>query len=398
MRLPYLAAAPIALFAAAACAQDYGGPPNVPGQQPAFAGQTRAPLADSGVELGRETIADGLVHPWAVAVLPEGGYLVTERPGRLRHVAADGTLSEPITDLPIVDARGQGGLLDVALDPDFADNRTIYWSYADPRGDGENGTSVARGKLNQDMTGVENVEVIFRQEPAWASTKHFGSRLVFDGEGRLYVTLGERSLPEPRQLAQDLDAHIGKVVRITSEGGVPDDNPFVGQDGARPEIWSYGHRNVQGAALHPETGALWTIEHGPQGGDEVNAPEAGKNYGWPVITYGEDYGGGAIGEGITKKDGMEQPLYYWDPVIAPGGMTFYDGDAFPDWQGDLLIGALGVGGVVRLELDGERVTTEERLAGDLGRVRDVAVDADGSLLVVTDEDDGALIRLTAASG
>ena len=392
---PYLVAAPFVLIAAAACAQDYGGAPNVPGQQPAFAGQTRAPLVDSGVELGTETVADGLVYPWGLAVLPGGGYLVTERPGRLRHVDADGTLSEPITGLPDVDARGQGGLLDVALDPDFANNRLIYWSYAEPRGDGENGTSVARGELNQDMTGVENAEVIFRQEPAWASTKHFGSRLVFDRDGNLYVTLGERSLPEPRQLAQDLGAHLGKVVRITPDGGVPDDNPFVGQAGALPEIWSYGHRNVQGAALHPETGELWTIEHGPQGGDEVNAPEAGLNYGWPVITYGEDYGGGAIGEGITAKDGMEQPLYYWDPVIAPGGMTFYDGDAFPDWQGDLVISGLKAQGIVRLDLDGKTVVGEERLAGGLGRVRDVAVDHDGGILALTDA--GDMVKLTPAS-
>jgi aldose sugar dehydrogenase len=372
-------------------------PPNVPEQEPAFPGQTRAPQQDSGITLEREEIATGLSHPWAIEFLPDGRMLVTERAGRLRIITQDGEISEPIGGLPEVDARKQGGLLDVVLGTDFANDRMIYWSYAEPRGNGMNGTAVARGRLAEDGSRVEDVEVIFQQQPAWDSTLHFGSRLVWDEEGLLYITLGERSLPEPRQLAQDLGTHLGKVVRINPDGSVPDDNPFVDQEGALPEIWSYGHRNIQGADLHPETGELWTIEHGPQGGDELNRPEAGLNYGWPVITYGEDYGGGPIGEGITAQEGMEQPIYYWDPIIAPGGMAFYEGDLFEEWQGDLLVSSLKPGSLIRLRLDGDRVTGEERFLTDAGRIRDVAMSPDGALWVVTDEADGRLLKLTPAS-
>lgn len=293
------------------------GPPNAPDQTPAFERQTRAPALEGDVALATTLVAEGLVHPWGLVFVDNDLALVTERAGRLRAVdLQSGTLSEPIEGLPEIDARGQGGLFDVSLDPDFADNRRIYFSYAEPRGDGKNGTAVARGVLGQDHGRLEDVEVIFRQTPAWDSTKHFGSVLVWDNEGRLYVTLGERSLPEPRQLAQDLNTHLGKVVRIHADGSIPDSNPFadgqnasVEKDGLA-ENWSYGHRNVQGAALSPESGKLWTIEHGPKGGDELNVPEPGKNYGWPIITYGEDYSGAPIGEGLTAKEGMKQPIYY----------------------------------------------------------------------------------------
>ncbi|RKR03487.1 glucose/arabinose dehydrogenase [Kushneria sinocarnis] len=372
-------------------------PPNAPDQQPAFPGQTRAPAMQSAVELQTEVVAEGLVHPWGMAFLPEGGMLVTERPGRLRLITADGTVSEPIAGVPEVDARGQGGLLDVALDPGFAENRRLYLSYAEPREHGRNGTAVARATLSADGSRLSEVQPIFRQQPDWDSTRHFGSRVIPDGEGHLFITLGERSLPEPRQQAQSLESELGKVVRINRDGSSPDDNPFVGRDDARPTIWSYGHRNIQGAALHPDSGALWTIEHGPRGGDELNRPAAGHNYGWPVITYGEDYSGAPIGEGITQHEGMEQPIYYWDPVIAPGGMTFYTGNRFAKWQGNLLIASLSPGGVVRLALDGERVSGEERLLEELGRVRDVARGPDGALWVLTDQRDGRLIRVTPES-
>lgn len=360
--------------------------------QPAFAGQTRAPEARSGVDLDTQVIARGLDHPWAIAFLPDGRMLVTERAGRLRVVTREGRVSEPLTGLPEVDARNQGGLLDVVLGPSFASDRMIYWSYSEPRSGGENGTSVARGRLSEDATRVENVQVIFRQEPAWRSTGHFGSNLVFDREGRLYVALGERMLSEPRQLAQDLSTHIGKIVRINPDGTVPPDNPFVGRADVRPEIWSWGHRNVQGADLHPETGELWEVEHGPQGGDELNIARARLNYGWPVICYCEDYGGGRMVDSAVR-EGMEQPLYYWDPVIAPGDMTFYRGELFP-WRGDILIAGLRAEALVRLDTEGERVVGEERFALGLGRIRDVAESEDGALWIVTDEDNGALARLT----
>jgi len=361
--------------------------------RPAFENQTRAPEARSGVTIASQEIARGLEHPWALVFLPDGRLLITERPGRMRVVTREGAISRPVAGLPSVDARGQGGLLDVVLGPDFATDRLIYWSYAEPRGNGANATSVARGRLSDDATRIDDVQVIFRQQPAWRSRAHFGSRLVFDGEGHLYVTLGERSNPEPRQLAQDLATHLGKIVRINPDGSVPPDNPFAGQDGVRPEIWSYGHRNVQGADLNPDTGALWTIEHGPQGGDELNVPHAGRNYGWPIISYGEDYSGAPIGEGIAVREGMDQPVYYWDPVIAPGDMDFYRGDLFP-WRGDILIAGLASEALVRLELAGQRVSGEERFALGVGRVRDLAESEDGAIWIVTDEDDGRLLRLT----
>jgi glucose/arabinose dehydrogenase len=361
--------------------------------QPAFAQQTRAPEQRSGVEIAVERIARGLNEPWAIAFMPDGRMLVTERVGRLRIVTRAGTVSEPITGLPDVDMRSQGGLLDVVPAPDFAQSRILYWSYSEPRGNGENGTSVARGRLSSDERRLEDVRVIFRQQPSWRSTGHYGSRIVFDRDGRLFVTLGERQTNESRVFAQDLSTDLGKVVRINADGSPAAGNPFAGRANARPEVWSYGHRNVQGADLNPETGELWTIEHGPQGGDEVNIARAGRNYGWPIISYGEEYSGVPVGDGITQREGMEQPLYYWDPVIAPGDMDFYRGDLFP-WRGDLIIAGLRAEALVRLHLDGERVAGEERFALGIGRIRDVAESEDGALWVITDETDGGVYRLT----
>lgn len=342
------------------------------------------------------TVAEGLEHPWALAFLPDGGMLVTERPGRLRHVTAEGDLSDPIAGVPEVDARGQGGLLDVALDPRFGENRLVYLSYAEA-GEGGNGTAVARGRLGEDLTSLSDVEVIFRQQPKEDSTAHFGSRLVFDGEGHLFVTLGERSDARFRVQAQDLNSHLGKIVRINPDGSVPQDNPFVGQEGALAEIWSYGNRNVQAAAINPQTGVLWEIEHGPRGGDELNIVEPGANYGWPVVSLGVNYDGSPVGEGVQQAEGMVDPIYSWTPVIAPSGMIFYQGDAFPDWQGDLFVGGLASTALVRLELDGNAVASEERLLESLGlRIRDVAEGPGGEILVVTDEGNGEILRIAPA--
>ncbi|TCP06699.1 PQQ-dependent sugar dehydrogenase [Caldimonas thermodepolymerans] len=335
------------------------------------------------------TVAKGLQHPWGLAFLPDGRMLVTERPGRLRIVTPQGTVGPAVQGVPAVDARGQGGLLDVALDPQFADNGWVYLSYAEA-GDGGNGTAVARGRLQGHR--LTDVAVIFRQQPKHGSSAHFGSRLVFDRGGRLFVTLGDRF--SRRDDAQDLSNHIGKIVRIAPDGSVPPDNPFVGRPGVRPEIWSYGHRNVQGAALHPETGELWAHEHGPQGGDELNVVEAGRNYGWPVITYGREYGTGfRIGEG-TAKEGMEQPLTYWVPSIAPSGMAFLTSERYPGWRGNLFIGALRAEVLVRLELDGRRVVRQARLLTTLNeRIRHVVQGPDGWLYILTDNVDGKVLRL-----
>ncbi|MFN4088788.1 MAG: PQQ-dependent sugar dehydrogenase [Alphaproteobacteria bacterium] len=337
-------------------------------------------------------VAGGLEHPWGLAFLPDGRMLVTERPGRLRIVGADGRLSPPIEGVPDVYASGQGGLLDVALDPDFERNRLVYLSYADGGMLGAS-TAVSRGRLEGNR--LRDVQRIFKQQPQVRGGRHWGSRLVFAPDGRLFVTTGDRGQPDR---AQELNGHIGKLIRIERDGRVPSDNPFVGRAGVRPEIWSYGHRNIQGAALHPETGALWLNEHGARGGDEVNLPEAGLNYGWPVIAYGVDYSGAKIGEG-THKEGMEQPLFYWDPSIAPSGMAFYEGDKFPEWRGNALIGALAYRLVARLELDGTRVVHEERLLEGMNeRIRDVRVGPDGYVWLLTDEPDGRLLRLERAEG
>jgi glucose/arabinose dehydrogenase len=384
-----------ALLASAACAQDFNETPaNVPTQKPAAEGQTRAPALPDDIALEKTELSEGLEHPWGMAELPDGRWLVTERPGRMRLVGADGSLSEPIKGLPEVDSRKQGGLLDVAVASDFAQTRRVWWSFAEPRPEGKTGTAVGTGVLSEDGATMGDVRVIFQQQPAWDSTMHYGSRLVFDTEGALYVTTGERSLPEPRQLAQDVTTHLGKVLRISPDGGAAPGNPGI--EGGQPEIWSWGHRNLQAAALAPD-GTLWTVEHGPEGGDELNHPQAGRNYGWPVITYGQDYSGSPIGEGKTAAEGMEQPVYYWDPVIAPSGMDFYEGEMFPEWQGDALIGGLQAGALVRLDLDGERVTGEARHLAGIGRVRDVEVASDGAVMLLIDDAKGSLIRVTRAA-
>ena len=366
--------------------------PNAPSQQPAFEGQTRACAAPANAAVDVTVVAKGLVHPWAVEPLANGDLLVTERPGRLRIVAASGTIGEPIAGLPAVDARGQGGLLDVALDPQFESNRTIYWSYSEPR-QGGNGTSVARGVLSSDRQRLEQVGVIFRAMPTYDGDKHFGSRLAFGPDGMLYVTLGERSDTPMRPHAQQLDSHMGKVIRITKDGEAPKDNPFLGKANALPETWTLGHRNIQSAAFDNE-GRLWVVEHGTRGGDELNLIEKGKNYGWPIVAYGIEYAGGPIPNAVTAREGYEQPVYYWDPVIAPSGMQFYSGDAFPAWRGSAFIGALKEKRLVRLTLKDKRVTGEDHLLTDRNqRVRDVRQGPDGALYVVTDERNGELWKL-----
>lgn len=355
---------------------------------PSLAVQTKAPAAPRS-DIIVETVAEGLDHPWGMAFLPDGRLLVTERDGRMRLIGTDGQLSEPLAGVPEVFAQGQGGLLDVALAPDFESSGTIYFSYSEPRQDG-NGTAVALARLNADGSAprLEDVQVIFRQQPSYNGNVHFGSRIVPTPDGKLFVTLGERF---QMKYAQDLSRHWGKVVRINADGSVPDDNPFVGREGARPEIWSYGHRNPQAAALHPDTDELWIVDHGPRGGDEVNVVRKGLNYGWPVINYGRHYTGEEIPE---KREGMEQPLYYWDPSIAPSGMAFYTAGRAPQWRGNLFVGALAGQHLARLVLDGERVTAEERLLTDLNqRIRDVKQGPDGAIYVATDSARGRILRV-----
>ncbi len=337
-----------------------------------------------------QTVASGLDHPWSVAFLPQGGYIVTERPGRMRVLSADGKPGAPLAGVPEVAARGQGGLLDVVLDSEFTRSRVLYFCFSQP-GEGGNSTALARAKLAADNARLDEMRVIFSQKPKFASSQHFGCRIAEARDGTLFLTLGERF--SRKEDAQTLDNHHGKVVRVNKDGSVPKDNPFVSRAGALPEIWSYGHRNAQGGALAPD-GTFWMHEHGPQGGDEVNVPQAGKNYGWPVITYGENYGGGKIGEGLSAKAGMEPPVHYWVPSIAPSGMAFLTSDRYgAALKGNLFVGSLKFGYVARLELDGRKVTRETKFAEIGGRVRDVRQGPDGFLYVLTDESDGKLLRL-----
>lgn len=341
------------------------------------------------------TIAEGLQNPWGLAFLPDGNMLVTERPGTLRIVSRDGTLGKPIANLPKIVAQGQGGLLDVVLAPDFATSQKIYFSYSEPAdaSKGEKGNSTAVSSALLENNALHRVTRVFSQQPKVESFFHFGSRLIWAPDGKLFITLGDRGSEKER--AQTLDNHQGKVVRINADGSIPADNPFVKTPGALPEIWSYGHRNMQGAAINPISKALWTGEHGPQGGDELNLTEAGKNYGWPVITYGENYGGGKIGEG-THKAGMEQPVYKWVPSIATAGFMFYTGDKFPQWKNNILLTSLREQAFVRLVLEGDKVVKEERLLKkEIGeRLRHVVQGPDGLVYLISDESNGKILQLS----
>ena len=365
-------------------------PANAEGQTPAFPGQTRAPLVSANVAFEVVTVAEGLEKPWGLAFLPSGEMLVTEKAGRLRIVGQDGALSAPVTGLPEVYAAKQGGLLDVAVGP----YGLVYWTYAEKRTDGD-GTVAARGRLVMGaQPRMEDVQVIWRMTPTLESGMHYGSRLAFSPDGFLFITTGERSILPGRAQAQDLKSAFGKVIRLYPDGAIPKDNPFAAVSEANKGIWSIGHRNIQSAAVNPWTGKLWTVEHGPRGGDELNIPQAGKDYGWPTITYGEEYSGQPVGAGITAKAGMEQPVYYWDPVIAPSGMAFYDAALFPAWKGSLFIGGLSSRKLVRLTLDGDRVTGEEWLLQDLDeRIRDVRVGSDGAVYLLTDNAKGRVLKL-----
>jgi aldose sugar dehydrogenase len=384
---------------------------NAPEQKPAFPGQTRTCGVNSGVAFDVTVLAKGLEKPWAVEPLPNGDLLITEKPGRLRIVSAKGEVGPPIGGLlpvgsggvsaksgqgglPPITARGQGGLLDVALSPNFSRDRTIFWSFSEQR-EGGSGTSVARAVLTEDRRNLEQARIIFRAMPTYDNGLHFGSRLAFGPDGMLYITLGERfDKTTTRPQAQHLNSHLGKIIRINPDGSVPADNPFAKQSGALPEIWDIGHRNVQAAAFD-ERGRLWTVEHGAKGGDELNLIEKGKNYGWPLVTYGEEYSGEPITGSVTAREGFEQPVYYWDPVIAPSGMQFYTGDAFPAWRGSLFVGGLASQRLVRLVIKDNRVVGEEHLLTDRGkRIRDVRQGPDGALYVVTDESDGELWKIT----
>ncbi len=358
---------------------------------PAFAGQTRAPGTRTETTLDVKILSSSLSKPWGIICLPDGRLLITEKEGTLRIAQSDGTLSAAITGLPTVDARSQGGLLDIVADPDFGDNRMLYWTFSEP-GAGGNLTSVAKGRLSNNEKTVENPQVIFRATPAHDGALHFGGRILFDRAGNLFVSTGERSDIETRPLAQDLKTGLGKVLHLTKNGQPVASNPFISNSAALPQIYSYGHRNVQSLALHPETGDLWEGEFGPRGGDEINRIEAGKNYGWPTIGYGLEYSGEKVGEGLTQKAGLEQPVYYWDPVVSPSGMIFYSGKGIPEWKNNLLLACLSGQHIARLVLNGNKVVGEERLlAGEGERFRDVAEGLDGAVYAVADG--GKLYRI-----
>ena len=394
--ISFAALAPLAVaFSALAqtCPTIETRPPEGRDQKPTFQGQTRVCAVKGEVAFDVTVVAKGLQNPWSVEPLPDGDFLVTERPGRMRVVGADGQLGEPIKGLPKIEVRGQGGLLDVALSPKFESDRTIYWAFTEPR-EGGNATSVARGVLSQDGKSVSDVRVIFQALPAYDGQHHFGGRLAFGPDGMLYVTTGDRSDRVMRPWAQRWDGHMGKTLRITSEGKAPADNPYVGQADKKPEIWSTGHRNIQASAFDAQ-GQLWTVEHGARGGDELNLIQKGRNYGWPIQTFGIEYSGSPIAGSNTDVPGMERPVYYWDPVIAPSGAQFHSGKGFPAWKGNLFVGGMKAAALVRLVIEGNRVVGEEHLLGDRGqRVRDVREGPDGSLYVVTDESNGEVWRIS----
>lgn len=395
-----------ALVSVPALAQDGAGQPvqtaepNVPSQEPAFQEQTRAPQPAETVEAEREVLADDLPQLWAMEFLPDGRMLVTAKEGALHIIGEDGEPGPAIENVPEVASSGQGGLLDVALAPDFEESNRIFFSFAEPR-EGGTGTSIGRAELVMNDSGggsLENVEVIFQQMPTYDNDMHYGSRLAFGPEGALYVTVGERFDEETRVQAQELSSGLGKVFRITEDGEPVEGNPFMDQEDAVPEIWSYGHRNVQSAAIGSD-GNLWIVEHGPQGGDELNQPQAGLNYGWPVISYGQQYSGEPVGSGETAQEGMEQPVYYWDPVIAPSGMAYYQGDEFPTLDNAFLIGGLVAQAVVVLHMEDDRVAYEEWIPME-ARVRDVEVGSDGAIYAVTENRDAGtseIVRLTNAA-
>jgi glucose/arabinose dehydrogenase len=402
MRIRLALAASLLAFGASATAfaQVETKPPEVPSEKPAFPGQTRAPTAKSNTAYQITTLASGLNHPWGMAFIGKDTLLVTERNGHMRTVTTAGKAGEPISGVPeVVVSKGggpgssQAGLFDVAASPGFAKDRTVFISYlaADP--DGKKRLKVARARLSAGDRALEGLKVIFSAEPGESGELNIGGRLAFAKDKTLFVTVGDRF--QQMDDAQTLDNDLGKVIRINADGSIPKDNPFVGKAGAKPEIWSIGHRSQEGLTLGPD-GRIWEMEHGPRGGDEINRPDPGKNYGWPVITYGEDYNGKPIKDGITAKAGLEQPLYYWDPVIAPSGMTFYTGAMFPEWKGNLFVGSLKQTHVDRLVMNGTRVTGEERMFPELNvRIRDIIQGPDGALYVSTDEDAGKVVRISA---
>jgi len=359
-------------------------PPNTT-YSPAFAGQTRIGSITTETPYNVKALTTSLASPWGIVSLPDGRLLITEKAGRMRIVTTAGNVSAPITGLPQVNAGGQGGLLGLCLDPQFESNRMVYYSFSEPVAGGTN-TAVGKGRLANDEKTIEGATVIYRALPAYNGTLHYGGRVVFDKNGNLFVSTGERSDLATRPLAQDVSSGLGKIVHITKEGQPASDNLFRAQNGARPELYSIGHRNPQGIAIHPQTGDLWESEHGPRGGDEINRIRAGVNYGWPIITYGLEYSGQPVGAGIQQKDGLEQPVYYWDPVVSPSGMTFYSSDRIGEWKNNLFIGSLSAKHIVRLVIRDNKVVGEERLlATEQQRFRDITQGTDGALYAITDE-------------
>jgi len=359
--------------------------------KPAFEGQTRIGATVTKTPYDSKVLTSDLKRPWGIASLPDGRFIVTEKEGTMKIVSASGAVGEALTGVPKVSSEGQGGLLGICLDPAFSSNRMVYWSFSEPLDEG-NLTSVAKGKLSADEKSLENVTVIYRATPVYKGTLHFGGRVLFSKDGNLFVTTGERSDQVTRPQAQDLNSGLGKIIRITTDGKPANGNPFAGKDKARPELYSYGHRNVQGIAFHPTTGDLWETEFGPRGGDELNRVEASKNYGWPTITYGIEYRGDKIGDAIQQKEGLEQPVYYWDPVISPSGITFYDGTGIAEWKNNLFISALSGMHICRIVIENNKVVGEERLlTSEKQRFRDITQGTDGALYAITDQ--GRLYRI-----